>query len=189
MGDLHTLAVDAWTPEVSHLIKSHLLEVSHKWYIDAGIGVTVYMAECGCAFHEWNAVLAMKATGLNITRLVLMDSAMDKHFDKHGATWAKLATINNIELVTKKSYIHLLEYVQNHSNNCNVVLYINGSLRFSKAYCTNPALCKAAAIQFWTWCDQHACNKTPLNFVSCTPTQPAGAVSWAMLANKFATDS
>ena len=94
--------------------------------------------------------------------------------------WREIARLSNVRLDVAKSYSDLVDIIIPCSGRVVVVVYINGSFRFSPSSCgTNPEIEKSrrAAVKFWDWCTTHAVNE-PTNFLYTSVVEPCACSTW-----------
>lgn len=144
--------------------------------------------ECGSGFSEWHVVrLLQEACGVRLSEVVMMDARMQVQ-GRWLDVWATLAVRTGVRLVALSSYEQLREWTdtQGATAQSSLVLYINGSIRFSPSTCPLPCppeRSQAAAVQFWRWCHVHALN-APTNFLHGSPQAPCACTTWLSLAEQ-----
>jgi hypothetical protein len=181
---LEQLLPDAYDPKYGDITRHNVVTTQGPPVSDA---VTLFLLECGSAYHEWRAVFALQAAGHRIKRVVLMESHIEPSY---ADTWAKLAEIHDVELVVLDSYVSLSHWVQNEENTGQTtkyrVVYINGALKFTyreyNEHC--PFELRRAATCFWKWCQHHAINE-PWNCMNVSRVRPAMCCTWDALAEVF----
>lgn len=178
---MEAICTKAWCPDLNSVIVTNVLQNVHNTR-----NVTIIFPECGSAYHEWQVVCALARRGHDITKVVFMDSAICLEWTE---TWQQVAKEQNVEIVILKSYIALREWAQSKGHLNLLVLYINGTVRFTPYYCGQEDVeeCMASASAFWEWCHQFAINRTPLNYVRHNVFQIAGCTTWKELAITFNT--
>lgn len=151
----------------------------------------IIFPECGCAFLEWHVlILLLELSPLHRHRVTLMDVQIDSRSIGMINSWRRLALRVGLDLETASSY-NELERVLNapHSyaspSPFTIVIYINGAFRFHNGICPEPDTSRHAACRFWKWCQAHAINKTPINYVGSCTMLPAGCETWDQLAESF----
>ena len=143
-------------------------------------GRTIIFPECGSAFHEWEVVCTLVSGGHDIAKIVFMDSALVPEWVM---TWCQLAEVLAVEIVVLYSYVALEQWAWREissSPHSVIVLYINGSIRFTPYYCGHYDVeeCKASASRFGDWCHQFAINQSPINYVRHSALRLAGCTTW-----------
>ena len=179
---LTSLRNDACYPEDS---EAKLLKNVTDWFggLNLGTATTCVFPECGSGYFEWSAFIQMRReTNVldNVQRIVMMDSHMK---DEWLLPWREIARLSNVRIDVAKSYSDLVDIIIPCSGNV-VVVYINGSFRFSPFSCgTKPEIEKSrrAAVEFWDWCTTHAVNK-PINFLYTSVVEPCACSTWNALA-------
>jgi hypothetical protein len=150
----------------------------------------IIFPECGCAFLEWHVlIMLLELSPLHRHRVTLMDVLIDNQSIGMINDWRQLAMTVGVDLETASSYCEL-ERVLNApqmraSSPFTLVIYINGAFRFHKGICPEPDTSRHAACRFWEWCQAHAINKTPINYVGSCTMLPAGCETWEKLAEIF----
>ena len=181
---LASLRNDACYPEDS---ETKLLKNVTDWLGGLNLGSTATVCvfpECGSGYFEWSAFIQMRRELNNVQRVVMMDSHIK---DEWLLPWREIARLSNVRLDVAKSYSDLVDILK---CSCEVavgvviVVYINGSFRFSPFYCgTKPEIEKSrrAAVEFWDWCSTHAVNE-PINFLYTSVVEPCVCSTWNALA-------
>jgi hypothetical protein len=176
---LASLMNDACYPDDS---ETKLLKNVTDWFEGLNIGTTTTCVFpcCGSGYFEWSAFIQMRReTNMldNVNRIVMMDSHIK---DEWLLPWREIARLSDVHLDVAKSYSDL---VIPCSGNV-VVVYINGSFRFSPSSCgSKPEIEKSrrAAVMFWDWCTTHAVNE-PTNFLYTSVVEPCACSTWNALA-------
>lgn len=189
-GQMELQRTDAWFPEaLPRLLAEVKRLISSK--ADCRCATTCIFPECGSGYSEWQVVRVLQGVcRVGVTEVLLMDTHTQENW--RGA-WAALAAQAGVRLVVQTSYEQLAAWAHGHASCCApdcLVLYINGSLRFSPSTCPPPCppgRSKAAAIQFWLWCHAHALN-APANFLLGIPHAPGACVTWSELAEQHTRD-
>ena len=162
---LASLRNDACYPEDS---EAKLLKNVTDWFgslILGGTATICVFPECGSGYFEWSAFVRMRREINvldNVQHIVMMDSHMK---DDWQLPWREIARLSNVRLDVAKSYSDLVDIIIPCSG-VVVVVYINGSFRFSPSYCgTEPEIEKSrrAAVEFWDWCTTHAVNEPTIS--------------------------
>jgi hypothetical protein len=179
---LASLRNDACYPEDS---EAKLLKNVTDWLGGLKNATMCVFPECGSGYFEWSAFIQMRRELHNVQRIVMMDSHIK---DDWLLPWREIARLSNVHLDVAKSYSDLADIIP---CSCEVavgtvviVVYINGSFRFSPFYCgTKPEIEKSrqAAVKFWDWCTIHAINK-PTNFLYTSVVEPCACSTWDALA-------
>jgi len=184
---LASLRNDACYPDDS---ESKLLRNVTDWFggLILGTATICVFPECGSGYFEWSAFVRMRReTNVldNVQRIVMMDSHIK---DEWLLPWREIARLSNVRLDVAKSYSDLVDIIVPCSDEVGagvvVVVYINGSFRFSPSSCgTKPEIEKSrrAAVVFWDWCTTHAVNE-PTNFLYTSVVEPCGCSTWNELA-------
>ena len=182
---LASLRNDACYPQYS---EAKLLKNVTEWFgrLNYGTATTCVFPECGSGYFEWSAFIQMRRELHNVQRIVMMDSHIK---DDWLLPWGEIARLSNVHLDIAKSYSDLADIIP--CSSCEVavgtvviVVYINGSFRFSPFYCgTKPEIEKSrqAAVKFWDWCATHAVNE-PTNFLYTSVVEPCACSTWDALA-------
>lgn len=174
---MDTLLAASWSPSASRIITENVLNT----LLRPSTSVTLFFLECGCGYHEWNVVHALKAANYSINTIVMMDCQIDSEWR---GIWLELSKFHDVELVILESYVSLAQWVQ-FFNEPSAVIYINGALRFSPRYCgITSTECQHAATLFWKWCAENVINQ-PINFVDTSILKPACANTWGDLVLTF----
>lgn len=180
---LASLRNDACYPEDS---ETKLLKNVTDWFgglILVGNATICVFPCCGSGYFEWSAFVRMRReTNVldNVQHIVMMDSHMK---DDWLLPWREIARLSNVRLDVAKSYSDLGDIIIPCSG-VVVVVYINGSFRFSPFSCgTKPEIEKSrrAAVEFWDWCTTHAVNE-PTNFLYTSVVEPCACSTWDALA-------
>ena len=150
----------------------------------------IILPECGCAFLEWHVIMLIcKLSPMHRHRVTLMDVQIGNQLSKHKCTWQYLATELRVDLDTTTSYCELAKCVTQNMQTSplqfTVVIYINGALKFHEGICPEPDACRKAACTFWEWCQEHAINEIPINYVGNCTMLPGGSETWEQLATNF----
>lgn len=176
---INSLRNDACYPENS---EAKLLKNVTEWLGSLKNATMCVFPECGSGYFEWSAFIRMRRELHNVQRVVMMDSHIK---DEWLLPWREIARLSNVRLDVAKSYSDLVDTIP-----CSVavgvviVVYINGSFRFSPFYCgTKPEIEKSrrAAVVFWDWCATHAVNE-PANFLYTSVVEPCACSTWNALA-------
>ena len=176
---LATLRNDACYPDS----EAKLLNNVTDWFGGLILGnatVCVFLC-CGSGYFEWSAFVQMRRKLHNVNRIVMMDSHIK---DEWLLPWHEIARLSNVRLEVAKSYSDLGDIIAGEVVGTVVVVYINGSFRFSPSSCgTKPEIEKSrrAAVKFWDWCTTHAVNE-PTNFLYTSVVEPCACSTWNELA-------
>jgi hypothetical protein len=176
---LASLRNDACYPDDS---EAKLLQNVTDWLGGLSLDTTTICVfpECGSGYFEWSAFVQMRRELHNVQRVVMMDSHIK---DEWLLPWHEIARLSNVQLEVAKSYSDLGDIITGEVGTV-VVVYINGSFRFSPSTCgTKPEIEKSrrAAVKFWDWCTTHAVNK-PTNFLYTSVVEPCACSTWNELA-------
>ena len=179
---LASLRNDACYPDDS---EAKLLQNVTEWFGGLILGDTATMCLvfpcCGSGYFEWSAFVQMRHELNNVQRIVMMDSHIK---DEWLLPWHDIAQLSNVQLDVAKSYSDLGDIITGEEVGTVVVVYINGSFRFSPSSCgTKPEIEKSrrAAVVFWDWCTTHAVNE-PINFLYTSVVEPCACSTWDELA-------
>ena len=184
MDDGNVLMGASWFPCDNIAIVQNVVRESIGWVRNARCCI---FPECGAAYHEWQAFIALRATGFRLDHIVLMDECIEELWKEQ---WLRLGRQHKTRVTIMPSYVALREWATladtRREESSVVVVYVNGSIQFSAYACrqTNPTVSREAAVLFWDWCQEHAAN-APVNFVRSSSLRPCACTTWAQLAETF----